>query len=1243
MKQNNFSQTFWSAREIFFLCILFGVFSGSVATANSDLDNAFSQILSELSKAEPPETAMSFSSQKYVKMLSETLKSVDRSNSEQVSAINRHLKTIGEMIVSEIGSDILNSNVPFDESFGRYGTVVELSALSVRIYGAILPFSKYGSTRETLEKYLKYGEMDPSNASVLIAHLPEHFVVDQERFINRSNVELYLQIPYLVSLRIVKSIDNYTVDSSFFQKNIRASEKVASNLEVTPAVASYLFYTGDFGAAGSMSLLAILSIGKSLVHDDPRSIDGIQAYAAIGKNVNGFFDFLARELDNGLPELRRLCGWTSIIQGAALKFLAPRFRVIFLNSAHVTTFEGSLEIAENLTACLRSEFPPLQDAVASRADDLFGFAAKFSSFVLRYYNQGTWEIKGQDNEDTLRETIRLAAASIVAFQAAVEYLETSESPQKAESIKRISQVLADLTDVPKHIFQLLRNSEDESLKYLAIKELGSVAYAVNRLLILAYSGEVVSDLIPKIEILRERVVQTILYDLKNQNDPAVISTHVDLLNDFLSSLDKSSLTAIEAMLNIAINYNRRLRMSNIEGNKNLVFDRFSAETSSQIDRFSNAIPEAVSIAEAHHLIELIKVTCNAIENQNSKKQLLDASIRLEFALIDYFADSSSKPIELVENVLNFGAAEALNYQSRDKSVARVIQALNDIKSEPDSLDRLNALLRSVAIERNTSFYSASQIDRIESAFEATLLKLRLDWIHKLPTWVKVPVAFLGLTGAVALIMLIIWIVYPSAFFCFSKYREKRPQGAALLSELGLKIVGIFQLVGILSRSRRTVDSWIQLNRKRFQAKICDLSDDFGESCMSARGQEFPYVQIGNAALLTNWNESFESDGASGKYWLTGQGGGIGKTTIAKKLAERTLDLFATDPRRSASIVVFLNEKWSGDLNGTIADRLNDAAETSGFDPQVVETLLKRGRIVVVIDGLSEMDTTVPNTKSIRHLLVTSRTEPVDQSCFEVIQIEPFEDPTNLTEFVSYYLGKERAEEEVGNLVEQLLSAFGGSFHADKKDKYVLTPLIARLAIEQSFRNRKFSLTMPGVIFDYVKLLWREHSGGFLDDEQLLEAASLVALYLLDTNYSPSRVTEKQILVDFVREDRTHQDIRFFEPSEHLDISDAILTELISTGLLQLDTIGRKIRFRLDPVAEFLAAYRILVQHDRASKRMKDPAIQTCFEESRKRFKNDLFYWSTRDQDARDKRVAKETFRSIYHEVFLHLKNEENLA
>ena len=316
-------------------------------------------------------------------------------------------------------------------------------------------------------------------------------------------------------------------------------------------------------------------------------------------------------------------------------------------------------------------------------------------------------------------------------------------------------------------------------------------------------------------------------------------------------------------------------------------------------------------------------------------------------------------------------------------------------------------------------------------------------------------------------------------------------------------------------------------------------------------------------------------------------GGSGKTSLACQIARWLMKRQALSASNTPVMIPVLIEQEltqsqdSSPLLAAIAGQLQyliDAPQPISQD--LLEQLLRQQRILVIVDRLSEMDSDTremiaPHLPDfpINALIVTSR---IKEYLGNVIDAEikiPKINGKYLANFIYDYLEQRKqldlfSHQELFNACAQL------SIIALSREE--ITIFLAKLYAEQLINSKLIGLAIkadrstpspnniPELIVNYLeKLNQKVERQDNQEYPEFKESAKVIAWKCLEQSYKPQPVM-RRIIIEALGKDRAEVYLNYLEQRLHL---------IRSIGLNQ-----DKIKFVIDPIAEYLAGLYLVEKH-----------------------------------------------------------------
>ena len=438
-----------------------------------------------------------------------------------------------------------------------------------------------------------------------------------------------------------------------------------------------------------------------------------------------------------------------------------------------------------------------------------------------------------------------------------------------------------------------------------------------------------------------------------------------------------------------------------------------------------------------------------------------------------------------------------------------------------------------------------------------------------PTVATVAVFYLALF----LVSLVLLAVYPLGLLGLSQAAERMSTAPMITKAIGLgEIVFVF---GLFRYHLRVLDAWTakyigrarnQFNSlptaKQREVHVAEMPVELDREVIPGlRPEDLEQSFSRNRTILLLWGE-----------------GGSGKTSLACQIARWVMsDDRATRPCAQRMLPILIEQDLSLEvgkdkvvLTEVMRGRLKElTGEIDAPSPDLVRHLLKRKRVLLIADGLSELNEA---TRSRLHpmdpefsanaLVVTSRLEESLDSITKTV-LHPHRIKGNrLSSFMEAYLnlcGK-RALFDDPEFFEgcKRLSTMVG----ERDTTVLLAKLYAEqmIAVKEGHAREHLPESVPDLMLEYLNRINRRASG--MDDRSVHTAAKIIAWECLRHTFRPVPA-KLDVVLSALGED-----------------AEAYL-ERLGQKLRLVETIGvarDRIRFTLDPLAEYLAGLYLVEQN-----------------------------------------------------------------
>lgn len=384
---------------------------------------------------------------------------------------------------------------------------------------------------------------------------------------------------------------------------------------------------------------------------------------------------------------------------------------------------------------------------------------------------------------------------------------------------------------------------------------------------------------------------------------------------------------------------------------------------------------------------------------------------------------------------------------------------------------------------------------------------------------------------------------------------------------GIKISVLRRLLFNLHYHPKVLDAWVKLHlktaRKEFQKKLTVkerkiyipipvILDD--KKIVDFTGNNLkPYFTEQRECLLI-WGE-----------------GGLGKTSLAYQLADWAMsgDL-EKNLCEHQMLPILLEDDLDFPFIEAIGGKLQDLIDSQEQIPEdLLVQLLRKQRLLVIVDHLSEMSETTRKqirpelpSFSVNALIITSRIEEklggINRTTLQPLRVEN----DQILPFVNAYLiqqGKQDVlkDKDIIEARNQLLKIVG---------EQKITVLLIKLYIEQMIAAKddqnlaSLPSDVPDLMLSYLNLLNQNVADKEHTNYIVQKNTKIIAWECLKQYYRPTTAKRDDVLIALEGE----------QPEEHLKYLEKRLHIIKSIGPSE-----DKIRFSLDPLAEYMAALHIV--------------------------------------------------------------------
>jgi HEAT repeat protein len=532
-------------------------------------------------------------------------------------------------------------------------------------------------------------------------------------------------------------------------------------------------------------------------------------------------------------------------------------------------------------------------------------------------------------------------------------------------------------------------------------------------------------------------------------------------------------------------------------------------------------------------------------------------------------------------------AESLVLISNGLVEKKDIEALNLVKDAYAKIERDDELADQAKLLNKN-------ISRLESLGHTPLLAT----FYLVIIFIALPLGILLIVWLAVLLTRPLWLFQINEFLASIPEVKVEKLGGITLSIRYLILVGFFH------HNQRVLDAWI--------SKYLDKAQVYfnRKQTVADRAVHVPLGLLLDRQLIDEFRAQIFQDIFShpqSRILIFGEGG-AGKTSLACQFANWAMKrerserlcqahamlpiLIEQDFERSS-----IEQDFKNSLLKVISDQLTDMIDATEAPPQqLLKQLLKRKRIIVIADGMSEMNDTTRSSilfgiteLPVNSIIITSRFDEALKGLSKTV-IEPIRlQSLDVDGFINTYLNKLNKDnlfdaDEIQNRCEHLHEMIG-----EGRD---LTVILAKyyalnmIAAKEGYTDGDLPENIPCLMVNYIRLINRKPGPKATDTNTLIRVAEVIAWECLKTKYRPIPAKLDDVLEALSNKQQELSALKNIrDEGEKTEIIQNI-TKYMENDLRLIQTYGARqdrIRFALDTLSEYLAALFLVREYGSSEK------------------------------------------------------------
>jgi NACHT domain len=382
---------------------------------------------------------------------------------------------------------------------------------------------------------------------------------------------------------------------------------------------------------------------------------------------------------------------------------------------------------------------------------------------------------------------------------------------------------------------------------------------------------------------------------------------------------------------------------------------------------------------------------------------------------------------------------------------------------------------------------------------------------------------------------------------------------------------IISLVSTICLKPRTIDAWVKSNLDKIKGNF------EGKETVKERNLYIPVkVAFKNDKNIDFTPQSFPDifDKNQSPILIYGDGGS-GKTSLVCQMANWALDKRLFEKHHSLPVLIENNVR---DIQKTISLEIKNLTDSETVVSDALQkALLRKKRILLIVDGLSELDEEtkrqILGNTDINAVVYTSRNDEIK----DISKIE-----TNnlvggmVSDFLENYIEKSIGKEEKEKLFDKTIFDYNSGDLKKLVGEKEISVLWAKLYAEQMIAHKQtksnLPTNVPDLMIQSIKILHEKDAYKKIEFSEVVKVSKIIAYESLKQDYRPIPA----------KKDAVKKAIESIKNGEELlnHLRDNL--KIVEDKGIAEDTMA----FKLDPLAEYLAASYLVEEHKDDTKMWK---------------------------------------------------------